>query len=110
MDLVTKWGHLSKEHKERNRRKSTSSTEENKGGEDHNDQRAFNWLLGNFGRSHNDHPDRRSSGAGNMATDIAEWRRNQNLKKSQEEAPDLRPQEGISDMQSQEGVSDFRRQ
>lgn len=44
MDLVTKWGHLSKEHKERNRRKSTSSTEENKGGEDHNDQRG-KWCL-----------------------------------------------------------------
>lgn len=28
---------------------------------------AFNYLLGNFGRPDNDHPDRRSSGASNMA-------------------------------------------
>jgi hypothetical protein len=35
----------------------------------------FNELLGNFGQSHNDHPDRRSSGAGNMARDIEELQR-----------------------------------
>jgi hypothetical protein len=35
----------------------------------------FNELLGNFGQSHNDHPDRRSSGAGNMARDIEEFQR-----------------------------------
>jgi hypothetical protein len=35
----------------------------------------INELLGNFGQSHNDHPDRRSSGAGNMARDIEEFQR-----------------------------------
>ncbi|KAE8331790.1 hypothetical protein BDV39DRAFT_168577 [Aspergillus sergii] len=42
MDLVTKWGHFSKEYKQR--RKSTSSTEEHKEGEDHNDQRGKSCL------------------------------------------------------------------
>ncbi|RAQ51535.1 hypothetical protein AFGD_009254 [Aspergillus flavus] len=116
MDLVTKWGHFSKEYKQR--RKSTSSTEEHKGGEEHEEQRAFNWLLGKFGRPHNDHPDRRSSGAGNMATDIDEWRRSQKKStssqqgvpdlKSQEGVSDLRPQEGVSDLHPQEGISDLR--
>ncbi|KAE8345742.1 hypothetical protein BDV24DRAFT_124630 [Aspergillus arachidicola] len=108
MDLVTKWGHFTKEYKQR--RKSTSSTEEHKDSEDHNDQRAFNWLLKSFGRPHNDHPDRRSSGAGNMATDIDEWRRSQKKTSAEEGVPDLKSQEGVSDLRPQEGVSDLRSQ
>ncbi|KNG86578.1 hypothetical protein ANOM_003845 [Aspergillus nomiae NRRL 13137] len=108
MDLLSKFGHLSKEQK---RRKSTSSNEESKDDEDHTPQRAFNFLLGNFGRSHNDHPDRRSSGAGNMAKDIDEWRRSKKKSApSQEAASDLRPEEGVSDLRPQEGVSDLRSQ
>ncbi|KAE8350438.1 hypothetical protein BDV28DRAFT_139149 [Aspergillus coremiiformis] len=72
MDLVQKHGHL----KYDKNRSSTQSDED----KDvyHQSQQAFNSLLGNFGHPHNDHPDRRSIGAGNMAKDIEEWTRKKN--------------------------------
>ncbi|KAE8372100.1 hypothetical protein BDV26DRAFT_274812 [Aspergillus bertholletiae] len=97
MDLIQKFGHLSKEHKKRS--KSISSEESKDDNEDrHLDQRAFNYLLGNFGRSHNDHPDRRSSGAGNMARDIDEWRRSKKKPAASQEGAS---HEGAPDSQAQ---------
>ncbi|GIJ88283.1 hypothetical protein Asppvi_007203 [Aspergillus pseudoviridinutans] len=69
MDLLQKYGHL-----KHDRRKSLAQKEEAEQRR-HQAQQEFNELLGNFGQSHNDHPDRRSSGAGNMARDIEEFQR-----------------------------------
>ncbi|EAW20564.1 uncharacterized protein NFIA_029960 [Aspergillus fischeri NRRL 181] len=69
MDLLQKHGHL-----KHDRRKSTARKEETEQRHQQTQQQ-FNELLGNFGQSHNDHPDRRSSGAGNMARDIEEFQR-----------------------------------
>ncbi|KAE8146751.1 hypothetical protein BDV25DRAFT_161888 [Aspergillus avenaceus] len=69
MDLVQKHGHL-----KRDKRRSSAQNEETE--KFHNEsQQAVNSLLGKFGQSHNDHPDRRTSGAGNMARDVEEWNR-----------------------------------
>ncbi|PLB34240.1 uncharacterized protein BDW47DRAFT_112590 [Aspergillus candidus] len=62
MDIVQKFGHLKTDPKT-GRRTSSAQAEEELALK----QRAFNYLLGNFGRPDNDHPDRRSSGASNMA-------------------------------------------
>ncbi|PYH49002.1 uncharacterized protein BP01DRAFT_379394 [Aspergillus saccharolyticus JOP 1030-1] len=67
MDLVQKFGHL-----KRDRRKSSAQRELAEA-ERHNDQQRINELLGSFGGPANDHPDRRSSGAGNMASMIQEF-------------------------------------
>ncbi|RAL10284.1 uncharacterized protein BO97DRAFT_479329 [Aspergillus homomorphus CBS 101889] len=67
MDLVQKYGHL-----KRDRRKS-SAQRELADAASHNDQQRINALLGSFGGAANDHPDRRSSGAGNMASMIEEF-------------------------------------
>ncbi|RHZ50286.1 hypothetical protein CDV55_100280 [Aspergillus turcosus] len=69
MDLLQKHGHL-----KHDRRKSQTQKEEAEQ-QHHKTQQEINELLGNFGQSHNDHPDRRSSGAGNMARDIEEFQR-----------------------------------
>ncbi|KAF7121826.1 hypothetical protein CNMCM5793_009379 [Aspergillus hiratsukae] len=69
MDLLQKHGHL-----KHDRRKSQSQKEEAEQ-RHQKTQQEINELLGNFGQSHNDHPDRRSSGAGNMARDIEEFQR-----------------------------------
>ncbi|KAB8231945.1 hypothetical protein ETB97_004817 [Aspergillus alliaceus] len=81
MDLVQKHGHLKSD-------KGRSYTQSK---DNHESQQAFNSLLGNFGHPHNDHPDRRSSGAGNMARDIEEWTRQKKSASS----------EGVSDLQGQ---------
>lgn len=89
MDLLQKHGHL-----KHDRRKSAAQKEEAEQRHQQTQQGMslslscqcremltmmvaveFNELLGNFGQSHNDHPDRRSSGAGNMARDIEEFQR-----------------------------------
>ncbi|RAH82031.1 hypothetical protein BO86DRAFT_86857 [Aspergillus japonicus CBS 114.51] len=67
MDLVQKYGHL-----KRDRRKSSAQRELAEA-ERHQDQQRINELLGSFGGAANDHPDRRSSGAGNMASMIQEF-------------------------------------
>lgn len=95
MDLLQKHGHLKHDH-----RKSVAQKEEAEQ-QHHKTQQGMpfpfpllvlcivhmhvrcdadglveiNELLGNFGQSHNDHPDRRSSGAGNMARDMEEFQR-----------------------------------
>ncbi|KAB8075621.1 hypothetical protein BDV29DRAFT_171474 [Aspergillus leporis] len=66
MDLVQKHGHLKTDRN----RKSQEEKDVH-----HESQEAFNSLLGNFGHAHNDHPDRKASGAGNMARDIEEYNR-----------------------------------
>ncbi|GLA64793.1 hypothetical protein AtubIFM55763_000161 [Aspergillus tubingensis] len=61
MDLVQKYGHL--KHDRRRSSLQQQLAEE----ERHRNQ------MGSFGGSANDHPDRRSSGAGNMASMIEEF-------------------------------------
>ncbi|PYH76503.1 hypothetical protein BO82DRAFT_359126 [Aspergillus uvarum CBS 121591] len=72
MDLVQKYGHL-----KRDRRKSSAQRELAEA-ERHQDQQRINELLGSFGGAANDHPDRRSSGAGNMASMIQEFNARRN--------------------------------
>ncbi|KAH2767096.1 hypothetical protein KXV52_009379 [Aspergillus fumigatus] len=78
MDLLQKHGHL-----KHDRRKSSARKEEAELRHQQTQQQ-FNELLGNFGQSHNDHPDRRSSGAENMARDIEELQRRRSTGESLE--------------------------
>ncbi|RAL06104.1 uncharacterized protein BO80DRAFT_439993 [Aspergillus ibericus CBS 121593] len=73
MDLVQKFGHL--KHDRRRSSLQQQLAEE----ERHQNQMAINSLLGSFGGAANDHPDRRSSGAGNMAAMIEEFNRRKSM-------------------------------
>ncbi|KAL3251979.1 hypothetical protein ABHI18_010329, partial [Aspergillus niger] len=73
MDLVQKYGHL--KHDRRRSSLQQQLAEE----ERHRNQMAINSLLGSFGGSANDHPDRRSSGAGNMASMIEEFNKRKSV-------------------------------
>ncbi|PYH97095.1 hypothetical protein BO71DRAFT_347888 [Aspergillus ellipticus CBS 707.79] len=67
MDLVQKFGHLKHD------RRRSSAQQQLAEEERHQNQMAINNLLGSFGGAANEHPDRRSSGAGNMASMIEEF-------------------------------------
>ncbi|KAI9930254.1 hypothetical protein AWENTII_003256 [Aspergillus wentii] len=70
MDLLQKYGHLKSENDyATTRRQSRDATHQT-------EQFHFNSLLGSFGTAQNDHPERRSSGAGNNMSDA--------IKKAQE--------------------------
>ncbi|KAI2822680.1 hypothetical protein CBS115989_2071 [Aspergillus niger] len=68
-----KYGHL--KHDRRRSSLQQQLAEE----ERHRNQMAINSLLGSFGGSANDHPDRRSSGAGNMASMIEEFNKRKSV-------------------------------
>ncbi|PLN79942.1 hypothetical protein BDW42DRAFT_171874 [Aspergillus taichungensis] len=102
MDIVQKFGHLKRDPRT-GRRTSSAQAEE----EAALKQRAFNCLLGNFGRPDNDHPDRRSSGASNMAGMI--YAAQQNAQVERDTTPsmprDSRNESHVNDTASREGSS-----
>ncbi|GES63102.1 hypothetical protein Y699_03547 [Aspergillus terreus] len=76
MDIVQKYGYLKHD---RERRSSRTIEEEIA---HYENQQALNSLLGRFGHPDNDHPDRRSSGAGNMTADMREANRRLSMQDS----------------------------
>ncbi|PKY09410.1 hypothetical protein P168DRAFT_287413 [Aspergillus campestris IBT 28561] len=102
MDIVQKFGHLKADPKT-GRRTSSAQAEEELALK----QRAFNYLLGNFGRPDNDHPDRRSSGASNMAGMV--YAAQQNARVERDTTPSLpggsRNESHANDTASREGPS-----
>ncbi|KAL4898745.1 hypothetical protein BDV59DRAFT_197621 [Aspergillus ambiguus] len=78
MDIVQKFGHLKHDRERRSSQQLETDMEH------YENQQALNALLGKFGHPDNDHPDRRSSGAGNLTSDMREANRRLSIQDQQE--------------------------